>query len=60
MSLERLRKVEYVADLLDVTPSWVYSACEQDRIPFVRVGRYLRFRESEILAWLESQRGGPQ
>ncbi len=39
-----------VAEILDVPPSWVYSHANQ--IPgLVRVGKYLRFRLCDVLAW---------
>jgi excisionase family DNA binding protein len=55
----RLLTVEQVADLLQVLPSWVYSRTRSraaDRIPGFRLGKYWRFRETDVLNWLETQR----
>ena len=55
----RLLTVEQVADLLQVPPSWVYGRTRRraaDRIPGLRLGKYWRFRESDIFGWLEKQR----
>ncbi|HEX2713684.1 MAG TPA: helix-turn-helix domain-containing protein [Candidatus Acidoferrales bacterium] len=56
-----LLTVEEVAGLLHVPPSWVYERTRRraaDRIPGFRLGKYWRFREADVLAWLERQRAG--
>jgi excisionase family DNA binding protein len=55
-----LLSVEEVAALLKVPPSWVYDRTRmrtKERIPGFRLGKYWRFREADVLAWLERQRG---
>lgn len=59
MTGDRLLTVEQVAQLLQVAPSWVYGRTRSraaDRIPGFRLGKYWRFREADILNWLEAQR----
>jgi excisionase family DNA binding protein len=54
-----LLTVEEVAELLHVPPSWVYERTRRragDRIPGFRLGKYWRFREADVLAWIERQR----
>jgi excisionase family DNA binding protein len=56
-----LLTVEEVAALLKVPPSWVYERTRKRgvaRIPGFRLGKYWRFREADVVAWLESQRSG--
>jgi excisionase family DNA binding protein len=56
-----LLTVEEVAELLKVPVSWVYDRTRSrglNRIPGFRLGKYWRFQEAEILAWLERQRSG--
>jgi excisionase family DNA binding protein len=56
-----LLTVEEVAELLKVPVSWVYDRTRSrgvNRIPGFRLGKYWRFQESEVLAWLERQRSG--
>jgi excisionase family DNA binding protein len=53
---ERLLSVGEVAQFLGVGESWVYGAAESNRVPSFRIGKYRRFRLSEILTWLEKQR----
>ena len=55
----RLLTVEQVAHLLRVPRSWVYGrarARDRDRLPGMRLGKYWRFREADVLSWLETQR----
>jgi len=53
-TLEPLLNAKQVAALLGVPLSWVYD--NVGRLPVLRVGKSLRFRASEIEAWLERQR----
>jgi len=61
-NIERsLLTVEEVAALLKVPPSWVYDRTRlrtKERIPGFRLGKYWRFREADVLAWLDRQRAG--
>lgn len=48
--------VHDVAEILKVPVSWVYVRTRDhspDRIPGYRLGKYWRFREAEVRAWLE-------
>jgi excisionase family DNA binding protein len=63
INVSRLLTVEDVAELLRVPVSWVYEhtrAHGTARIPGFRLGKYWRFRELEVLAWLDRQRSGGQ
>jgi excisionase family DNA binding protein len=58
---EKLLTIQQVAELLHVPVSWVYGRTRKrsmERLPGIRLGKYWRFREEEIQAWVESQRGG--
>lgn len=56
-----LLATDEVAELLNVPASWVYER-ERRRasnpIPGFRLGKYGRFREADVLAWVEGQRVG--
>jgi excisionase family DNA binding protein len=55
----RLLDVTEVARLLAVRPSWVYKnlrARVRDRLPGMKVGKYWRFQEGEVRAWIARQR----
>ena len=48
-----------VAELLGVTPSWVYEQSRAGRIPTVKLGRYRRYRLEAIEAWLAELEAQP-
>ncbi|MGB8473780.1 MAG: helix-turn-helix domain-containing protein [Candidatus Acidiferrum sp.] len=56
-----LLNVQEVAQLLQVPVSWVYERVRKrslERLPAYRLGKYWRFREADIRAWIERQRMG--
>jgi excisionase family DNA binding protein len=58
---DHLLTVREVATLLQVPVSWVYGRIRKrsfGQIPSYRLGKYWRFRQEEVLAWVESQRQG--
>jgi excisionase family DNA binding protein len=53
---------QQVAERLQLPESWVYEQTRNrasvrcpDPLPVMKVGRYLRFKWSDVLAWLERQ-----
>ncbi len=55
----RLLTVEELAERLNLPASWIYAHTRKrssDPIPGFRLGKYWRFRESDVLDWLERQR----
>jgi excisionase family DNA binding protein len=50
---DRLMTAAEVADMLDVKVSWVRSATREGTIPHIRLGRWVRYRRSSVLAWIE-------
>jgi excisionase family DNA binding protein len=56
-----LLNVQEVAQLLQIPVSWVYERVRRrslERLPAYRLGKYWRFREADIRAWIERQRMG--
>ena len=58
MKPEPLLDVREVAELLGVRQRWVYERAQAGDLPSFSVGRYRRFRASEIEAWLLKHRNG--
>ena len=59
LGAEALLTVQDVAGFLRVHPSWVYERTRRhgrDRLPHVKVGKYLRFRREDVLGWLDEYR----
>ena len=52
---EPLLTAAEVAALLSVRESWVREATRDGRLPHLRLGRYRRYRQSDIERWLEAQ-----
>jgi excisionase family DNA binding protein len=55
---DRLLDAGQVADLLNVPTSWVREHTRSGAIPHVPLGRYVRYAEADVLAWVESCKAG--
>jgi excisionase family DNA binding protein len=54
--MDKLLTPQEIADCLGVRPSTIYQWTHQGFIPHVKVGRLLRFRENQVLRWLEDHK----
>jgi excisionase family DNA binding protein len=54
-----LLDAQQAAELLNVPKSWVLAEARGERIPHVRLGRYVRFVASELEVWWLSRASGP-
>ena len=57
--VEELLTVDDVARLLKVSRNWVYERTRRrgtDRLPHIRIGKYLRFEETAVREFLDHQR----
>jgi predicted DNA-binding transcriptional regulator AlpA len=59
---ETLLTADEVAQMLRVSPSWIREKCREralvrdaDPFPHVRLGKYVRFRWTEVSHWLDRQ-----
>jgi excisionase family DNA binding protein len=50
--MDRLLTAEEIAERLGVKTQWVLAQARAGRIPHVPLGRYRRFRESAVEAWV--------
>lgn len=48
------------AELLSVPESWIRAEARADRVPHVRLGRYVRFERAALEQWLDGRRRGPK
>ena len=51
-NLGRLVDIQVLAGYLDVAPDTIYTMVSQRRIPYVKVGRLLKFDLKAIDAWI--------
>jgi excisionase family DNA binding protein len=48
-----------VAEVLGVTPRHIQRLVAERRIPYLKVGRFVRFDRAELSVWLDEQRVEP-
>ena len=56
---EKLLTVEDLAALLKVPTSWIYRRTRdrcRERLPHIKIGKYLRFEEKAVQSWLGRHR----
>ena len=51
--MERLLNITELSNLLNVKQSTIYDWVHKNLIPYVKLNRLVRFRESEITEWLK-------
>ena len=52
---QNLSGIKEMASKLDVPVSWLYSRTRTNDIPHYKVGKYVRFNESEVWEWLNKK-----
>jgi excisionase family DNA binding protein len=50
---QNLIGIKTMAEILDVPESWIYSRTRTREIPHYKVGKYVKFNESEVMEWLK-------
>ncbi|MGD0277570.1 MAG: helix-turn-helix domain-containing protein [Syntrophales bacterium] len=58
MENQELLTLTEMAARLKVHPSWLYSRTRETgegKIPRVKIGKYIRFNESEVMAWIKEK-----
>ena len=52
LTMENLLTPQEIADVLGVSKSTIYQWTHQEFIPHVKLGRFVRFRQSQVEKWL--------
>src|SRR4051794_1397212 len=55
-----LLDAKQAAALLGVPPSWLLAQARADRVPHVRLGRYVRFDADALGRWADGRMRGPR
>jgi excisionase family DNA binding protein len=55
----RLLKHEEVAERLNVSLRFIRRLCHERRLPYTKVGKFVRFDADELDAWITAQRVEP-
>ena len=58
--MEKLLTARQVSDLLEVKVETVYDWVSRGAIPYVKLGRLLRFKKAEIFHWVDLHTIRPQ
>ena len=53
---KRLQTIYELAEAKNLKVSWIRSKVFQRQIPFIKLGRLLRFDPDDIESWLESKK----
>ena len=56
----KLDGIKETAAWTGIPVSWWYAAVAAKRVPFYRVGKYVKFRRDELEAWLASKHNEPK
>ena len=56
--MNKLLEAQDVAEMIGMTKDWVYAEVRADRIPHVKLGRYVRFRAEAIDDWIRGRERG--
>jgi excisionase family DNA binding protein len=51
---KQLLTVKQVSELINIAPLTIYKLTYERKIPFVKIGRIVRFDKDKILSWLNS------
>jgi len=53
--METIYTIPEVAEYLKMSKSKVYDLVKRQKIPYIRIGRNVRIRQSDLDKWLEEQ-----
>jgi excisionase family DNA binding protein len=53
--LEKLLTIDQVSQILQVKKATIYSWCHMKTLPHIKVGGLTRFREKDIMKWIDDR-----
>ena len=53
--MEKLLGINEVSDIMGVKINTLYSWVHQNKIPHLKIGRLVKFRQSDLERWLEGK-----
>jgi excisionase family DNA binding protein len=54
--MEKYLNAKELAESLSMSSGTIYYLCHLDQIPHYKIGRLVRFKESEIVEWLSKKK----
>jgi excisionase family DNA binding protein len=58
--MEKYLTIEEVCDILQVKKHYIYGLTSRKQIPFVKLGRFVRFERDKIEKWLKDKAQKPE
>ena len=55
-----LLNAQQAGELLSVPHTWLLQEARAERVPHVRLGRYVRFDRDQLLEWARERTRGPR
>ena len=56
MDQEKLLTLKEIAEQLNVKESWLKAMIFRNEIPYIKIGKHIRFGQSEIQKWVEERK----
>ncbi len=51
--MERLMTAKQVSELIEVRPSTIYHWVQEGFIPYVKLGKCVRFKKADLFRWID-------
>lgn len=51
---DRLFTVKTLAQYLEVSPQWVYERVHLKEVPYIKMGKFPRFKKSDVDRWMDT------
>jgi excisionase family DNA binding protein len=59
VAVDKLLTLKELCEWLTVEPVWVYRQTREKSIPYIKVGKYLRFSKPDIEKWIRENTNQP-
>jgi hypothetical protein len=56
----RLLDAKAAGDLLGVPATWLLAQAREDKVPHVRLGKYVRYDPEDLERWIATVKRGPK
>ena len=57
---DRLLDAKQAGELLGVPGSWLLAQARHDKVPHLRLGKYVRFHPADLERWIVTVKRGPK
>ncbi len=58
--MEKYLTIEELCDILQVKKHYIYALTSQKKIPFLKLGRFIRFERDKIEQWIKDKAQEPE